>query len=196
MGATLPPLLEKSWSDARLVRECLKGSEEAWAALVDKYKNLIYSIPIKYGLSQDDAADVFQSVCLEALAQLGTLREPNALAKWLIQIAAHKSYRFKQLQSRSVPLEDDFEQEAAWGHTPPGAETILQEAEHEQSLRTAIAALTPRCQEMLRMLFFEQPALPYEEVARRLGIANGSIGFIRARCLKKLRKQIEAPEGP
>jgi DNA-directed RNA polymerase specialized sigma24 family protein len=37
------------------------------------------------------------------------------------------------------------------------------------------------------MLFFEHPPRPYEEVASSLGLAVGSIGFIRGRCLKKLR---------
>jgi DNA-directed RNA polymerase specialized sigma24 family protein len=41
------------------------------------------------------------------------------------------------------------------------------------------------------MLFFETPARPYQEVARELGIATGSIGFIRGRCLKKLRQALE-----
>src|SRR5439155_969343 len=52
-----------SWPDDRLVAECLQGDEKAWSALVDKYKNLIFSIPIKLGL-YDDAADIFQAVCL------------------------------------------------------------------------------------------------------------------------------------
>jgi len=38
------------------------------------------------------------------------------------------------------------------------------------------------------MLFFEEPARPYQQVARTLGIAPGSIGFIRQRCLERLRK--------
>lgn len=190
---TVPP---RSWPDSRLVRECLNGSEEAWSALVSKYKNLIYSIPIKYGLAPDDAADVFQSVCLEALSQLETLREPRALPKWLMQVAAHKSYRLKRLRSRSAPLEDEGERIAPSTEAilPPDAEGILCEAEREQSLREAIAALPPRCAQLIQMLFFEQPALPYAEVASRLGIATGSIGFIRGRCLKRLRKQLEAPD--
>jgi hypothetical protein len=56
-----PPLtLSKSrhaWSDARLVRECLSGSEEAWALLIEKCKALIYSVPVKYGLPQVGAGD-------------------------------------------------------------------------------------------------------------------------------------------
>jgi RNA polymerase sigma factor (sigma-70 family) len=194
-GSTLSfaPAPPKVWSDPRLVRECLKGSEEAWSALVEKYKNLIYSIPIKYGLAPDEAGDIFQAVCLEALSQLETLREPRALPKWLMQIALHKSYHFKRQQARSVPL-DDPEQLPQTGPLPPNADEILSEVEREQSLREAMASLSPRCTQLVQMLFFEQPAVPYAEVAKRLGIATGSIGFMRGRCLKQLRKSLEEPD--
>jgi len=51
-------------SDESLVALCLKSDQQAWADLIDKYKNLIYSIPIKLGM-YDDAADIFQSVCVD-----------------------------------------------------------------------------------------------------------------------------------
>jgi hypothetical protein len=41
------------------------------------------------------------------------------------------------------------------------------------------------------MLFFENPARPYQQVARSLGLATGSIAFIRGRCLTRLRRQLE-----
>jgi len=41
------------------------------------------------------------------------------------------------------------------------------------------------------MLFFEEPARPYREVAASLGIALGSVGFIRQRCLDRLRKRLD-----
>ena len=58
-------------------------------------------------------------------------------------------------------------------------------------LREALSELPPRCRELIRMLFFETPPVPYEEVARNLGLATGSVGFIRMRCLKRLRKRLE-----
>ena len=94
-----------AWPDTRLVRECLEGNEEAWSALIDKYKNLIFSIPIKYGFSQDEATDIFQSVCLELLSELPKLREAKALPKWIMQITAHKCFHRKQQQQR-VELSD------------------------------------------------------------------------------------------
>jgi RNA polymerase sigma factor (sigma-70 family) len=175
-----------AWPDPRLVRECLKGNEEAWSALLDKYKNLIFSIPIKYGFTADDATDIFQSVCLELLSQLPNLRKPKALPKWIMQVTAHKCFHGKRQQQRTEvadPSDARFERS-----TPSRAESILREAEDEQNLRQAVSALPPRCQQLIRMLFFEEPARPYQEVARTLGIAPGSIGFIRQRCLERLRK--------
>jgi hypothetical protein len=66
------------WDDTRLVKECLAGNEEAWSLLIEKYKALIYSIPVKYGLPPHEAADVFQVTCMELLARLPDLREPRA----------------------------------------------------------------------------------------------------------------------
>ncbi len=48
-----------------------------------------------------------------------------------------------------------------------------------------------RCQRLVEMLFFEQPPRPYEEVARELGLAEGSIGFTRGKCLERLRKLVQ-----
>jgi DNA-directed RNA polymerase specialized sigma24 family protein len=48
-----------------------------------------------------------------------------------------------------------------------------------------------RCVQMIHMLFFETPARPYGEIAKALGLAEGSIGFIRGRCLSRLRKHLE-----
>ncbi len=71
---------------------------------------------------------------------------------------------------------------------------ILVAVEQEQLVRDSIGLLPPRCREMIAMLFFEQPPLRYEEVAKRLHLAPGSIGFIRGRCLKRL-KQVLAERG-
>jgi DNA-directed RNA polymerase specialized sigma24 family protein len=54
-----------------------------------------------------------------------------------------------------------------------------------------VAQLSPRCQEIIRLLFYEQPPLAYRDLAARLGLATGSIGFIRGRCLKRLQRAIE-----
>ncbi len=180
-----------AWSDERLVSECLRGNEEAWAALVDKYKNLIYSIPIRYGAAREDAADVFQAVCLELFSELSNLRKVESLRSWLITVATHKSFHWKQRQRRRSEKEVAETAAVDLSDSAPVPPEMIVEAEREQMIRDAVARLPARCGEMIRLLFYEQPPLPYSEVARRLGLASGSIGFIRSRCLKRLKKSLE-----
>jgi len=188
------PVHSEEWTDTRLVRECLQGNEAAWSTLLDKYKRLIYSIPVKYGLSPDEASDIFQETCVELLAELPRLREARALPKWLMQVTAHKCAHLKE-RDRRMPLaygadpDDDPLGRIADGSRP--MDQLLLGVEREQALRDAVASLSPRCRELVRMLFFESPARPYKDVAEQLEMSCGSIGFIRGRCLQKLRAHLQ-----
>jgi RNA polymerase sigma factor (sigma-70 family) len=178
------------WSNARLVAECLAGDERAWNALLDRYKNLIYAIPLRYGAPHQDAADIFQAVCLDLFNELPRLRDAEALQGWLVRVTTHKCYHWKQrLAARDSDYGEDQLENLTGTEPIPGE--VLAEIEREQVVRNAIAGLPDRCREMIEMLFFEQPPLPYDEVARRLKLAKGSIGFIRGRCLQRLKKALE-----
>jgi RNA polymerase sigma factor (sigma-70 family) len=176
------------WNDTLLVKECLSGNEAAWSQLIDKYKALIYSIPIKYNLPPQEAADVFQATCVELLVRLPELREPRALPKWLMQVAHHECYRVKRLSQRVVSR--DSEEDTPEPETPPIAENLVQQTQEEQILREAMATLTPQCRRLVELLFFESPSRPYAEVAAELGLALGSIGFTRQKCIERLRRQL------
>src|SRR6516165_4561094 len=175
-------------SDAGLVRECLEGNQQAWNSLIERYKRLIYSIPYKYRASPEDCADIFQSVCMELYSELSKLRKVESLKSWIISVTVHKCFHWKRQQRGNVEL-DAMEREQVDG-TAVAPPDFLIEVEQEQLVREAIRKLKPRCAEMIRMLFYEQPPLPYNEVAERLGLATGSIGFIRGRCLKQLEKAL------
>jgi len=181
---------ELSWSSERLVRECCQGNQAAWSALIEKYKNLIFSIPIKFGLSREDAADIFQAVCLDLLSDLPRLREPRALPKWLMQASYHKCLRVKKQQFDLLddPAEIEKRPDETTEELP---EEMLYQLQREQILRDAIALLPPRCNRLIGLLFFDDPPRPYQEVAKQLKLATGSIGFIRGRCLKLLRQRLE-----
>jgi RNA polymerase sigma factor (sigma-70 family) len=174
--------------DARLVKQCLSGSEEAWSLLIEKYKALIYSIPVKYRLPPHEAAEVFQVTCVELLTRLPELREPRALPKWLMQVAHHQCYRWKQQQQRIVSRDAD-------SNLPEPAiqaiaESLVQQTQEEQLLREAMTSLTPQCRRLVELLFLETPPRPYTEVAAELGLALGSIGFTRQKCIERLRRRL------
>ena len=178
-----------TWADDRLIRACLKGDQQAWSALIAKYKNLIYSIPVKYGANPQDASDIFQAVCIDLFNDLPRLRNTAGLRRWIITVAAHQSFHWKRkVQRRAEEDLDSLEEAELPADLPPD---VLEEVEREQVLREAIAQLPERCQEIIKLLFYEQEPVPYEELAQRLGLARGSIGFIRGRCLKRLERLLE-----
>src|SRR5260370_2753727 len=144
--------LRSAWDDKRLVKECLAGNEEAWSLLIDKYKALIYSIPVKYSLPPHEAADVFQSTCMELLTRLPELREPRALPKWLMQVAHHQCYRVKRQQQRLVSR--DAEPEFPDPETPAIAEHLVQQTHAEQMLPDALGSLSAQCRRLVELLFF------------------------------------------
>lgn len=174
--------------DPQMVRECLLGSEDAWSALVDKYKKLIFSIPIKYGFSPEDATEIFQSVWLAVLRDLSQLREPRALAAWLIKLTARTCARARQ--ERQIYVDTEFE-DSDLTEKERLPEALLREFEREQILREALAHLSTECRHLIDLLFFSDPPMRYDEAARTLGLSTGSIGATRMRCLEKLRNVLE-----
>ena len=174
-------------SDEELIARCLADDSEAWSALIERYKNLIYSIPIRLGMHQE-AGDIFQLVCVDLLSKLPQLREPRALPKWLMQTCYHECLRYRRSNGREDSLDPDVPEPHA---AEQPTDEVLIKFQKDQTLRDAIFEMPVRCARMIRMLFFESPVRPYEDVAHELGVATGSIGFIRNRCLARLRKSLE-----
>lgn len=176
------------WEDPALVEACLAGDDRAWAALIEKYKRLIYAVLMKYRLPEQDAADLFQAVCLDLYQELGQLREVGALRGWLCRVAANKCFHWRR---RGLSRPEVELNETLHGLPDSNDPEWLQVLEREQLVHEGIGRLSERCQKLVRMLFFEDPPRPYDEVARQLGLATGSIGFIRGRCLEKLAAALE-----
>ena len=179
------------WSNTRLVKECLRGNEQAWNMLVDRYKNLIYSIPIRYGLPPQDAADIFQGVCLDLFNELSRLRDAEALQGWIIRVTTNKCYHWKRQQAPAGNGDIEGTNLDGISGDSPMAADVMADLEREQLVRDSIEMLPARCRQMITLLFFEHPPQPYNEVAEKLGLARGSIGFIRGRCLKRLKRILQ-----
>ena len=174
--------------DEWLVQGCIRGDSKAWEELIDKYKRLIYSIPIKYGASSADAADVFQSVCIEVMNCLPQLKNVQSLRSWLITVTIRQSYRWKKKQSNHVEL-DGMEPDIAEGlaSTPP-VETLVQ-LEEEQIVRDVVAKLEPRHRELVQLLFLSNHRcrMPKWRVAWGLppDPLGSSVGVVWKNCARR-----------
>jgi RNA polymerase sigma factor (sigma-70 family) len=170
-----------------LVARVGDGDQEAWDELVERYAPLVWSICVRYRLSRQDIDDVGQSVWLLLIEQIGRLREPAALPGWLATTTRRECLRVLRAGRRygheGLPPDDQMPPD-------PSATMIEQEvivAERNAALRGAFAELPQPCRELLTLLMSD-PAPAYAEISARLGMAIGSIGPTRARCLDRLRR--------
>jgi RNA polymerase sigma factor (sigma-70 family) len=178
-----------------LFAACLRGDPAAWDSLVDRYAALIYSIPLKYGFREADAADVFQSVCVTLLEKLGTVREPRGLAAWIITTTSRQClalvHRQTRERNRTADRQITAEFEAAAPDQLPEDEMLALERQH--IVRAAVNQLPPKCRGLIEGLFSDaHEQTSYQQLADRLGVPMNSLGPTRARCLSRLRHLLTA----
>jgi RNA polymerase sigma factor (sigma-70 family) len=181
--------------DRALVAACVEGDHSAWEALITRYQRLIYSIPIKARFSQDDAADIFQSVCLKLYQKLSTIRDSERLSSWLITTTTRECWRLSARNRREsapgVSVDDDDSLQREIPATGPLADEQREILEQQHEVRRAVDALPERCRDLLTMLFYQKDELSYADIAGRMRMPVPSVGPTRARCLEKLKKLLE-----
>jgi RNA polymerase sigma factor (sigma-70 family) len=178
---------------ADLLARCRKGDGRAWSALVDRFQTFVYSVPRRMGLNEDDAADVFQNTFVALHRSLDRLEAAEALPKWLAVTAARESLRTRRIRTRA-PVVASEESERSLEEVVASAEASAEEeavrACDARTVREAILRLQERCAKLLTALYLDLET-SYQEISERLGIPVGAIGPTRARCLEKLRRDLE-----
>jgi len=177
--------------DAELVRSCRAGSQAAWDELVDRYQRLIYSIPRRAGLSEEQAADVFQEVFLTLLQKIDEIEQPDRIRSWIVTTAKFKTWATVRGEKGFYSPETEEEMESEMANlrdASPLADDVLIELEEQHLIRTALLELEERCQKIISMIYLRDPAASYQQVAEAINVGETSISPMRSRCLKKLEK--------
>lgn len=192
---TKSPALQKMrpTSDAELLRRCRDGDESAWEQVIENYKRLIYSIPLNFGLTTDDAADIFQQTFISLVENLDRLRPDSNLGAWLAVVARRHALHHlrKRKREQVIPNGDlgDSEQLPALAATDATVDL-----ETMQAIDQGLNQIGRRCRDLLLALYFDSQQPSYEEIAERLHIAVGSVGPTRGRCLERLRERLSQEE--
>ena len=178
-------------NDAELVKACRRGDEMAWNELVDRYQRLIFAIPRRSGLSEEQASDILQEVFLTLFEKLDEIEQPEKIRSWLVTTAKFKTWGLIRSEKGFYLPESEEEMELEMANLPdasPLADAILIKLEEQHLIRTALKELELRCQKILLMIYLQDEAASYAEVAVAIGVGETSISPMRARCLKKLAK--------
>jgi RNA polymerase sigma factor (sigma-70 family) len=173
-------------TDAELVQRCRDGDPDAWNELVERFSRYVYAVCIRgFRLSEADAEDVFQEVFARAYANLGSLRDDAALRPWLAQLTRRLCIdsvtRSRREQPAAEPLADEVANE-------------LEEIDEAFTVREALATLSDNCQEILDRFFTQDQS--YRTISSELDLPAGTIASRIARCLGKLRDELEGRSDP
>ena len=179
--------------DAAIIRRCRLGDENAWNELVDRYQRLVFAVPRRAGLGEEQAADIFQEVFLTLFQKLDELERPEKVRSWIVTTAKFKTWAAvrsaKGFYSPASDEEMEREMESIRDSSPL-ADEILIELEQQHLIRAGMLELDERCREILTMLYLHANAASYAEVAARINVGETSVSPLRTRCLKKLEKII------
>ncbi|WP_436492660.1 RNA polymerase sigma factor [Actinokineospora sp. HUAS TT18] len=170
---------------ADLVRAAASGDQAAWRELVDRHYRLVWRVARAHRLSEADAADVCQSTWIALTERIAGLQNPAGLPGWLITTARRESLRVIADRARVVVTEV---------HDAPGdehdwPETATLRTERDDLLWRAFATLPERCRTLLSLVA-HTPGLSHTNLARAIGVAPGSVGNTKGRCLDALRRTL------
>lgn len=179
-------LYKELWqqTDRYLVASCLQGDEVAWYSLVQRYKKLIYHFPASASLSGPDCEEVFQETLLALYQNLEKIQRIEDLSFWLSKVARRMTWKQmgQDKMYAELPDHEDIEDQRL------KADDHLELALKQFKIRQALAHLDEKCRQLLIMLFYESDESSYKRITRKLGLAIGSVGPTRNRCLAKLKK--------
>ena len=161
--------------DELLLRKAQHGDPEAFEQLITPLEQLIWRICWHYTGNRESAEDCGQETMIRIWRSLDSYRGDCALESWVYRIAANccMDYLRKKKRDKSVSMEPMREQGFDPADPSLGTEEQVVAADEQKRLREAIAQLPENQREALILTQLEK--VPYEEVAKLLGVSEGTI---------------------
>ncbi|WP_313888171.1 RNA polymerase sigma factor [Lentzea alba] len=172
-------------SAAALFAAARDGDRQAFQDLVAALSPMLWHVARSQGLDRETSQDVVQTAWLSLVRDLRQIRNPVALAGWLITTTKRECWRVRDRRRAEVVTADELDRP----DPAPGPEELAGLDDQKRRLWDAVARLDQRCRELLRYVAFV-PRPDYAMIAEALGMKHGSVGPTRARCLDKLHGQL------
>jgi RNA polymerase sigma factor (sigma-70 family) len=176
--------------DRELILDCRNGDLSAWQRLLDRYERLVFSMPRRYGLSREDAADITQLTFTILFQSMDSLSEDSTLGAWLTTVARRHTWRRLDRKRREEAVWYGSSSEKILMLEDTGTED-MERWELSEWLAYGLSLVGKPCRDLLSALYLDANQPTYAEVAARLGMAVGSVGPTRIRCLKRLRRVLD-----
>lgn len=174
-----------------LLARAKKGEIAAFESLMTAYENRIYSLALRSIGSEQDAADITQEVFLRAWKNLDSFRGDSSLSTWLYRVTSNLCVDFaRKKAAEGMPTSIDDEESPAADLADASRmaqpEAAAENSELREELQFALAQLS---EEHRRVVLLRDVAgMTYTDIARTLGLEEGTVKSRLARARASLRK--------
>lgn len=173
-------LSEKGQVDLQLVEMAKKGNQNAYAQLMDRYREPVYYMLLKMIKNNDDAEDLTIEAFGKAFNRLDQYSPSFAFSTWLFKIASNNCIDFIRKKRVKVTSMDhaysnqdgesvgmDFESE---GLDP---EEEIMKKQKVKMMRQVVRKLKPRYRDLIEKRYFQE--LSYDEIASEMNLPLGTV---------------------
>jgi RNA polymerase sigma-70 factor (ECF subfamily) len=167
-------------ADTALARSARDGNRAAFGALYERYKPMVHGILLAH-VPYADAEDLMQTVFMQAMQRLPTLRDAEAFGGWLTAIARNLAFDYHRRRKNLVEIGQLDEAHGSRVHSRTHS------CEAEAAL-AAIHSLPEAYRETLMLRLVEGMTGP--EIAARTGLTPDSVRVNLCRGMKLLRSQL------
>jgi RNA polymerase sigma factor (sigma-70 family) len=169
----------------RLFAAYRDGDSAKMADLVRILSPILWHTARASRLDAATAEDVLQTAWLTLVRKADTISEPLALLQWMVVTTKREAWRVARSQAKVRPEDMEATSSLDRETADPVEDEVVRE-DTDNRLWYHISQLPERCRALLRVIAFaDRP--DYADLAKALGMPQGSIGPTRGRCLAKLR---------
>jgi RNA polymerase sigma factor (sigma-70 family) len=177
-------------NDNELISRVLKGDQQAYAGLVNRYQNYVFTLAMRFTKNREDAEEVSQDIFVKAYRALADFRGASKFSTWLYTIVNTTCITFlrkKRLEVHSLDNEKVFE-------VADSMDSGMQANQIEQKSRfamvnNALKMLNPDDAEVLTLFYKGEQSL--EEIAAILGIEANTAKVRLHRARTRLKEKME-----
>lgn len=175
-------------ADQEDIRKVLQGQTHAYAAIVDRHKDMVFSICMQVIRQREEAEEAAQDVFMKAYQTLAGFRGQSRFSTWIYRIAVNTAIsRTRKRSMRWLPLDENRQEDFAL----PEAEMLEEVWDQETRLRLTKEALEklPEGDRLLLMLFYYED-LSMEEISHITGLTVSNTKVRLHRLRKKLQESL------
>jgi RNA polymerase sigma-70 factor (ECF subfamily) len=171
-------------TDDSIINRILKGERNAYALLVDKYKDRVFSLVIGIVRNNEVAEEIAQDVFIKAYTSLKKFRRDAGFSTWLYRIAYNTA--ISETRKRKIP-QRSFDEQLERTATIEAEEHDTETSETKQRLLEKALELLPAEEKMILMLYyFEDNSV--EEISKSTGLTASNVKVRLFRLRNKLKE--------